>query len=105
VSTLATLEGVAVIGGVPLGIAGLMWQMLTRYRDKAEQERRELAERDGRKFSEGVRSRDDELRQLKYERDEARRDNEAKDREIANAKAEARHWQEAYIEVTRRRGT
>lgn len=103
-SVLSTLEGWGVVGGTLLGAATLVWQMLSRYRDRAEQERRDLAERDGRQFSAGAASRNDEVALLRSQRDDARLERDEARRQTAEAKAAADRWQQAYIEMTRRRG-
>lgn len=61
-------------------VIGVAWQVWTGIRARAIQEIRERAEREGKAFADGARSRDDEVRQLTFERDEARRERDLQQR-------------------------
>jgi hypothetical protein len=78
-----------------VAVVTLILSVRKNTRTQAREDARQRAEDLGREFTRGAQSRDDEIRQLRFERDDARRD-------LADTKFELR---EARLEIERlRRG-
>lgn len=87
---IATLGAVAGIASSFAAVWTLYMYLRGEARKRVEQDVRERAELAGKSFADGARSRDDEVRQLKYERDDARRERDILLNEVRDLKAENR---------------
>lgn len=87
---LATAGALAGMGSSFAAVWSLYLYLRSEARKRVEQDTRERAELAGKSFADGVTSRNDEVRQLKYERDDARRERDIALSEIRDLKTENR---------------
>lgn len=95
---------VAAVGGTLAAVLTLIRSVIRGARADAEQERRDRAELQGKAFSDGAASRNDEIALLRSQRDDARRQRDEARIEIRDARLEARQWEQRYYGILNRGG-
>lgn len=88
--TVGAVGAIAGIGASFAAVVGLFIMLRDRVRARVADDTRERAAIQGHAFSEGQRSRDDEVRQLKFERDDARRERDDAKQESRDLRGENR---------------